>query len=207
MSSSQHQDLNNMTKPISSPTKPTQPPTPPPETSPLLTLPPELRNKIYLLALTSSTKRVPTLTGRLQRPALLKPNIQLRAETTQMWSASTTFQLPLNPSNLSNLHAFLSNVGRANLGVLGGLELQYDHCVVQAGGCYTHPSTRQEGVLALLVVLAEAGVRMDAVEVSTAGCKCREGGRCRSSARAWVCGFRMLLGGFRSTLEGGRGFW
>ncbi|GAB1726771.1 hypothetical protein NU195Hw_Modified_33t1 [Hortaea werneckii] len=202
MGSSQHQDLNNTTQTMPSPTTPPQQPTPPPQTSPLLTLPPELRNKIYSLALTSSTKLTPTPTGHLQRPALLKTNLQLRAETTQLWSAQSSFRIPLNPSNLSNLHAFLSNLGRANLAVLGGLELQYTHCV-QAGGGYTHPSTRQQGVLALLLVLAEAGVRMEGLEVSTAGCKCRDGGRCRSEARAWVCGFRMLMVGFRSTLEGG----
>ncbi|RMZ11339.1 hypothetical protein D0860_03472 [Hortaea werneckii] len=207
MGSIQQPDMNNMTKTTSSPTTPTQSPTPPPQTSPLLTLPPELRNKIYSLALTpttTTTKTVPAPTGQLQRPALLKTNTQLRAETTQMYFASTCIQIPLNPSNLSNLQHFLQNLGRANLAVLGGLELVYTNCI-QAGGGYTHPSTRQQGVLGLLVMLAEAGVRMDAVEVSTAKCKCREGGRCKSSARAYGWDFGRLVGGFRITLEGERG--
>ncbi|RMY87268.1 hypothetical protein D0861_05472 [Hortaea werneckii] len=187
--------------------------------SPLLTLPPELRNQIYSLALTSSSTTKPrptTPTGALQRPALLKTNVQLRAETTQLWFAQTSFQIPLNPSNLSNLHSFLSNLGPANLAVLGGLELQYTHCVGGGGqavgtgtgrGEYPHPRSRQAGIRDLLVLLAEAGTRMHAVEVSTATCACRMGGRCKSSARAYVSEFRMLLGAFRSTSEegGGRG--
>ncbi|KAI7324289.1 hypothetical protein KC340_g6425, partial [Hortaea werneckii] len=132
MDSIQQEHTTNLAQTTSSLPIPAHHPTPTTrQTSPLLALPPELRNKIYSLALTSSsTKPRPTPTGRLQRPALLKTNVQLRAETTQMWFAQTSFQLSLNPSNLSNLQHVLSNLGPANLAVLGGLELQYTHCVV-----------------------------------------------------------------------------
>ncbi|KAI6847083.1 hypothetical protein KC332_g2657 [Hortaea werneckii] len=208
MGSIQQEHTTNLAQNTSSLPIPAHHPTPTTrQTSPLLTLPPELRNKIYSLALTSSSaKPRPTPTGRLQRPALLKTNVQLRAETTQMWFAQTSFQLSLNPSNLSNLQHFLANLGPANLAVLGGLELQYTHCVgggqaVGGRGEYPHPRTRQAGIRDLLFLLAEAGVRMDALEVSTARCKCREGGRCKSSARAYVIESKMLLGAFRSTSE------
>ncbi|RMZ07191.1 hypothetical protein D0862_04350 [Hortaea werneckii] len=204
MGPSQQQDMSNLAENMSSLTMPGQHQITNQQTSPLLTLPPELRNRIYSLALTSNSKINPTKTGLLKRPALLQTSHQIRAEATQMWFACNAFQLPLNPSHPTNLHNFLSSTGKANLAVLGKLELQYAVCVA-AGDSYTHPSTKQPSILALLYLLAEAGVRMQVLEASTARCACRSGGRCKSSARAYVYAFRMLLGAFRSSAEGGRG--
>lgn len=174
------------------------------QTSALLNLPPELRNRIYSLALTSPSKITPAKTGHLKHPALLQTCTQIRTEATQMWFARNAFQLPLNPSNLANLHSFLESSGKANLAVLQSLTLQYTVCAA-AGDSYAHPSTKQPGILALLYLLAEAGVKMQDLEASTARCPCRAGGRCKTSARAYVYAFKMLLGAFRgSSAEGGR---
>ncbi|RMY22771.1 hypothetical protein D0866_11850 [Hortaea werneckii] len=174
------------------------------QTSPLLALPPELRNKIYSLALQPPSKTTPSSkTGHLKHPALLQTCVQIRLEATQMYFAQTTFQLPLNPSNLHPLHTFLETCGPANLAVLHKLELQYAVCAAATGDAYAHPSTRQPSILALLYLLAEAGVRMQGVEASTGRCRCRRGGRCKTTARAWVYAFEMLLGGFRGSGESG----
>ncbi|RMY58255.1 hypothetical protein D0865_02706 [Hortaea werneckii] len=159
--------MSNLAKNISSLTITEQHQPPTPQTSPLLTLPPELRNKIYSLALTSPSKLTPSKTGHLKLPALLQTCVQIRLEATQMWFAQTTFQIPLNPSNLSNLHTFLETCGKANLAVLHKLELQYAVCAAATGDAYAHPSTRQPGILALLYLLAEAGVGMWGLEAVT----------------------------------------
>ncbi|KAI7003046.1 hypothetical protein KC355_g9430, partial [Hortaea werneckii] len=112
-----------------------------------------------------------------------------------MWFAQTTFQLPLNPSNLAPIHTFLETCGPANLAVLHKLELQYAVCAAATGDAYPHPSTRQPSILALLYLLAEAGVGMRGLEASTGRCKCWGGGRCKTTARAWVYAFEMLVVG------------
>ncbi|RMY69279.1 hypothetical protein D0863_06557 [Hortaea werneckii] len=203
MDSSQQQAMSNLAKNISSLTTTEQHHPPTHQTSPLLTLPPELRNKIYSLALKSPSKTTPSSnTGHLKHPALLQTSVQIRTEATQMYFAQTTFQLPLNPSNLHPLHTFLETCGPANLAVLHKLELQYAVCAAAAtGDAYAHPGTKQPSILALLYLLAEAGVRMQGVEASTGRCRCRRGGRCKTTARAWVYAFEMLLGGFRGSGE------
>ncbi|KAI7370787.1 hypothetical protein KC328_g17681, partial [Hortaea werneckii] len=158
MDPSQQQNMSNLAKKISSLTTTEQHQPPTHQTSPLLTLPPELRNKIYSLALTSPSKTTPSKTGHLKHPALLQTCVQIRREATQMYFAQTTFQLHLNPSNPTPLHTFLETCGPANPAVLSKLELQYAVCAAAAmGDAYAHPSTKQPSILALLYLLAEAG--------------------------------------------------
>ncbi|RMX89610.1 hypothetical protein D0869_00736 [Hortaea werneckii] len=197
MDSSQQQDISNLAKTISSLTITEQHQPRTQQTSPLLTPPPELRNKIYSLALTSPFK-THSFQNRTPQTTRLTPNLPTNPHRSDP-------NLPLNPSNLVPLHAFLRTCGKANLAVLHKLELQYAVCAAATGDAYAHPSTRQSSILALLYLLAEAGVGMWGLEASTARCKCQGGGRCRTTARAWVYAFEMLVGGFRgSGAEGGR---
>lgn len=60
----------------------------------LLSLPPELRNEIYSLALVKDTPiTVSTSLPYLKEPALLAVNQQMRSETLPIWYSENTFQI------------------------------------------------------------------------------------------------------------------
>ncbi|KAK4953881.1 hypothetical protein LTR10_008485 [Elasticomyces elasticus] len=65
--------------------------------SALLLLPPELRNRIYTLALSSTKPIIISVSTGLPKPSLLKVCRSVTAETTQLYYACNTFELHLAP--------------------------------------------------------------------------------------------------------------
>ncbi|KAK5120769.1 hypothetical protein LTR85_005835 [Meristemomyces frigidus] len=93
------------------------------QTSPLLSLPPELRNNIYSFALTPTNEtpeneiEVPA-DGRLAHPSLLKVCKQITEEATELYYATTTFYLSFTPSDLSPVKSWLDIIGTKNATVI-----------------------------------------------------------------------------------------
>ncbi|EME82994.1 uncharacterized protein MYCFIDRAFT_80567 [Pseudocercospora fijiensis CIRAD86] len=63
--------------------------------SPLLSLPPELRNQIYELILISPPESKPTITPTYLPPALISVCHQIRTESLKLWLSSNTFSITI----------------------------------------------------------------------------------------------------------------
>ncbi|KAF7192426.1 hypothetical protein HII31_05940 [Pseudocercospora fuligena] len=69
--------------------------------SPLLSLPPELRNQIYDLILISPLGSKPTITGTFSPPPLLSVCSQIRSEALKLWLSANVFSITILDCDVS----------------------------------------------------------------------------------------------------------
>ncbi|TKA24637.1 hypothetical protein B0A50_06397 [Salinomyces thailandicus] len=93
--------------------------------STLLTAAPELRNNIYVLALTQSADiRVPS-TAQVTVPPLLQVCSQIRQEATQLYYAVNTFKAEIRDGNLHSALPWLGAIGHVPCKSLRKLVFEY----------------------------------------------------------------------------------
>ncbi|KAK5735334.1 hypothetical protein LTR17_008186 [Elasticomyces elasticus] len=102
-------------------------------TSPLLLLPPELRNEIYTLSLSCSQPIVVAEYIRPERPSLLKVCRSISAEATQLYYACNTFNVYLAPTASQTVDGWLSSLSRESYWAIQAIVFQADEMVDEAG--------------------------------------------------------------------------
>ncbi|KAK5737691.1 hypothetical protein LTR17_006553 [Elasticomyces elasticus] len=99
----------------------------------LLQLPPELRNRIYTLALSSAEAIVISEFTGLPKPPLLKVCQVISAETTQLYYACNTFELRLAPRTSLIVIRRLRTLDLKTCQAIGAMVLVPDACGIEGG--------------------------------------------------------------------------
>jgi len=97
----------------------------PTQTAPMLNIPAELRNKIYLLTLVG---KVPIygVSGKFTTPALLRTCKQIRSEAAKIYFTNNKFAIAITTDTLDNLYGSLKAIGPKHAGLIRGFTLVLD---------------------------------------------------------------------------------
>ena len=93
--------------------------------SPLLDLPAEIRNTIYMLVVVEE-EPVQGTKGKLPLTALLRTCQQIRAEAAQIYFTNNSFTITITTAELEKVYASLDAIGPNVAGSIQGLKLIFD---------------------------------------------------------------------------------
>ncbi|KAK4888440.1 hypothetical protein LTR27_012663 [Elasticomyces elasticus] len=162
--------------------------------SALLSLPPELRNRIYTLALSSAEPVIISLSDGLSKPSLLKVCRSVTAETTQLYYASNTFELHLAPRTSLVVVARLRTLGLKTCQAICAMVLMPDTCDDDSGVGYSYsalsdldPDFVEARWRTVCRAVLKAGIRAESLKIG--GWTPKSSGGWGQVANKWVMWF------------------